>query len=148
MTRAEIIAAELLEKDWDAQLFASRSGLAPRLGWRSYHTLRSKGSAPGFPDRVLVRDRLIYAELKTGAGRLTAKQRDWLDLITYAGGEVYVWRPDDLEEIGRVLSQSYTFIAARAVGQDRTPPYLVVPGGNWTPGSMWINGKGRRDESR
>lgn len=147
MTRAEAIAAELLEKDWDAQLFASRTGLASRLGWRSYHTLRSKGSQPGFPDRLLARDRLIYAELKTTAGRLSALQRGWLDLLAYAGGEVYLWRPDDLEEIGRVLSQSYTFIPARAVGQDRTPPYLVVPGGSWTPGSMWIEGKGRRDAS-
>ncbi len=94
-----------LEKEWDYQLFNSKKGLAPMLGWRlCYHTLRSKGSQSGFPDRVLVRDRVIFAELKREKGVVTDAQRDWLDGLAAAHAEVYLWRPSDLDEIAKILA--------------------------------------------
>ena len=36
--------------------------VARLLGWRVYHTFDSRKSEAGFPDLVLVRDRVIYAE--------------------------------------------------------------------------------------
>ncbi len=83
-----------LEKEWDYQLFNSKKGLAPMLGWRlCYHTLRSKGSQSGFPDRVLVRERVIFAELKREKGVVSDHQREWLDGLAAAGAEVYLWLP-------------------------------------------------------
>lgn len=71
--------------------------------WRLYHAYDSRRSAAGFPDLVLVRPpRLIFAELKTAKGRLTREQGGWLtDLgaLALPGVEVYVWRPDDWNEI-------------------------------------------------
>ncbi len=94
-----------LEKEWDYQLFNSKKGLAPMLGWRlCYHTLRSKGSQSGFPDRVLVRERVIFAELKREKGVLTPAQIEWLNGLARAGAEVYVWRPSDLDEIAQILT--------------------------------------------
>jgi hypothetical protein len=95
---------DILEKEWDATLFNSQRGLAPMLGWRlCYHTLRSKGSQSGFPDRVLVRERVIFVELKREKGKPTDSQIEWLDALAAAGAEVYLWRPSDLDEIGLIL---------------------------------------------
>lgn len=131
-------AAELLEKEWDAQLFAREKGLASMLGWMSYHTLRSRGSQSGYPDRTLVRDRIIFAELKTSSNRPTPTQREWLDRLARAGGEVYLWRPADLDEVGRILSGHFNFLPGSGDGE------LMTPGGvTWTPLSMWVPGRGR-----
>lgn len=132
--------ADMTEKEWDAQLFAAKTGLAPMLGWTlSYHTLRSKGSASGFPDRVLARERVIYVETKSTSGRLSEAQRRWLDGLAKAGAEAYVWYPSDLDEVARVLGKrwSYSMISRALVSSD----LLTV----LEPGSMWIPGAGRRD---
>ena len=70
----------------------------------AYHTYRSTRSAPGFPDLVLVRDRVVFAELKVGKGRLTTAQARWRDMLLGADAEWYVWRPEKhLDEIHRIL---------------------------------------------
>lgn len=63
------------------------------LGWRAYHTHDSRHSAAGFPDLVLVRERIVYAELKTTKGKLSPSQAAWMEALRAAGGEVYLWRP-------------------------------------------------------
>lgn len=127
------------ERDWDHQL----KQLCDQLGWTlNYHTLRSKGSRSGFPDRVLVRDRLVAAELKTETGKPTDAQREWLDGLSAAGIETYLWRPSDLDEAARVLSKRWQYQHADAS--------LV---GTWTtneiprlwPKSIWLAHIGRRD---
>lgn len=65
------------------------------LGWRSYHTFDSRRSEPGFPDLVLVRDRVVFAELKSERGRLTREQRAWAAALAAAGAEWHCWRPED-----------------------------------------------------
>ncbi len=72
-------------------------------GWRVYHNLNSKGSDPGWPDlQLLKRGRLVFAELKTQRGRLTAEQDFILNELRCAGAETYLWRPSDWVEIERV----------------------------------------------
>ena len=74
---------------------------------RRYHTHRSDRSTKGFPDLVLVsrgRGRLIFAELKRQTTELTDEQVAWCDDLDAVGAEVYVWRPEDLERIGKILS--------------------------------------------
>jgi hypothetical protein len=79
--------------------------LARMLGYRVYHPWLSVHSAAGFPDLVLVRPpRLIVAELKVGKNMPTAAQREWLDDLRASGAESYVWRPEDMQEIGEVLA--------------------------------------------
>jgi VRR-NUC domain-containing protein len=67
--------------------------------WLTYHTFDSRGSEPGFPDLVLARpERVIFAELKVGAGRLTRAQRIWLDTLGRTG-HARLWRPDDWPDV-------------------------------------------------
>jgi hypothetical protein len=59
----------------------------------------------GHPDLVLVRPpRLVYAELKSDAGRLAAEQQAWLADLRACGVEAYVWRPGDWDAIEGLLA--------------------------------------------
>lgn len=157
----------LTEKKWSDQLFSlsgRNPGLAVQLGWRlNYHVHRADRSPAGYPDWTLVRDRIIFAELKrqppmskrdptrelsaSSIHPLSDLQRDFLDGIARAGGEAYVWVPSDLAEISSILGKRWSLLRATA---DRVPilalegpgPYFVD---EWTPGSTWIPGSGRFD---
>lgn len=53
----------------------------------------------GFPDLVLSRgNRLIFAELKAGKGRVTPEQKKWLDSLIGAA-QCRIWRPSDIDAI-------------------------------------------------
>ena len=78
--------------------------LARMLGWDAYFTWTSIHSPAGFPDLVLVRGpRLIFAELKTNAGKTTRHQDKWLYHLSRTSAEVYLWRPRDFERIVEIL---------------------------------------------
>ncbi len=84
--------------------------LATMLGWKQYHGWLSVRSPTGFPDMLLLRRRpdgsarCVVAELKSETGKLTAPQAEWLELLGAVPGiEAFVWRPDDLEDIARIL---------------------------------------------
>lgn len=90
-------------------------GLAHLHHWRVAHfcaapTRKGTWSTPyqadakGWPDLVLVKDRVIYAELKTDKGRLSDHQGEWLDRLSNAGQTVFVWRPTDLPTIAQILA--------------------------------------------
>jgi hypothetical protein len=96
----------VLEREWDRDLFGKK-GLATMLGWESQWTFLSKGSRAGYPDRTCCRERIIFVELKRElavATPVTDAQKGWLDRLARAGGEVYLWRPSDLDEVGRILA--------------------------------------------
>jgi VRR-NUC domain len=59
--------------------------------------------AKGYPDFTLVRERVLWAELKGERGSLRPDQRIWIEKLRNAGQEVYVWKPRDLDEIRHVL---------------------------------------------
>lgn len=101
----------------------------PGIVW---HPTLAKFSERGWPDLTMVRvrgggpRRLLFAELKASAGRVSARQQQVLSLLrllegTWRAGpdslqllgeprvpllqiEVYVWRPDDLGQIAEVLA--------------------------------------------
>jgi hypothetical protein len=67
---------------------------AQLLAWLVYHTHDSRRSQRGYPDLCLVKDRVLFRELKTDRGRLTPAQRVWLERLGRAGADVGVWRPE------------------------------------------------------
>ena len=84
------------------------------FGWTWKHdepAVRQSGTwatafrgARGFPDYVAVRDgRLVFAEIKNERGRISSSQNDWLEQLRKTSAEVYLWRPDDVEQIKDVL---------------------------------------------
>lgn len=139
LARGELAAQTVrqLEIDLQRQL-VGKDGLATIYGWEhvhfrpalTKHGWRTPGSgtmAAGWPDLVLLRARdrrLIFAELKSDAGKVTQDQQRVLetlrvltadhvdgsghrvlDPIGVAGPrvEVYVWRPRDFDQIIEVL---------------------------------------------
>jgi hypothetical protein len=78
-------------------------GVARLFGFACYHTLRSKGSQPGFPDWTLARDRVVFLELKTETGKVSDAQKEWLTALTAANVEAYVVRPHHFDAITVVL---------------------------------------------
>lgn len=88
--------------------------LAAAYRWRTAHFRPARtadgwrtpvaGDGEGFPDLILVRERVIVAELKVGRNQVTGPQRLWLIAFEAAGVAAYEWRhPDDWPEIERVL---------------------------------------------
>lgn len=76
------------------------------LNLRTYHTYDSRKSAPGFPDLVIVgKNGVIFAELKTTRGKITAHQQAWWNDLKRAGAEAYIWRPEDWGTIQNVLKR-------------------------------------------
>jgi hypothetical protein len=89
----------------ERDFLATVRSFAELLGWTCYHTWQSIHSPAGFPDLVLVRPpRIIFAELKVGKRHPTPAQERWLNLLRECRGvEVYLWRPEDWEEIQMLL---------------------------------------------
>lgn len=94
--RTNVIAAAMLEDRGPDSLDAHVRRLMADLGLWGYHTRNSKGSARGWPDWVIVGNGILYRELKTEHGAVTAEQRSVGARITRAGGNWAVWRPRDL----------------------------------------------------
>lgn len=107
MERAAVVMPldDVLEKDWQATV----RQLADTLGYRrAYHTFDSRRSDTGFPDLVLVRDRVVFLELKREKGRVSEAQRGWLTSLHAAGAEVYVVRPRHFDQLAAVLGPQGT----------------------------------------
>jgi len=79
--------------------------LARQAGLLCYHTWRSKRSAEGFPDLLIVETRtvpptLYCLELKTATGAVTPAQEAWLAALAQVPGvEARLVRPQDLAEV-------------------------------------------------
>lgn len=95
------------DSDWESEQDFQRRiiALANAHGWLVYHTYDSRRSEPGFPDLVMARDRLIFAEVKTAFGRATREQTFWLQRLAEAGAEAYLWRPSDWDDICAILTR-------------------------------------------
>ena len=101
----------VLEKDFAKQV----EGVLNLFGWLWKHDLpavRQSGhwstaykGASGFPDYIAVRgDRVVCAEIKNEKGRVSKDQKIWIDALKGSDKvEVYVWRPNDLEQIIEIL---------------------------------------------
>lgn len=90
------------EKVWSQQF----AHLFATFGWHGYHPWLSVYSDRGFPDWVLCNEaqrRIIFVELKTEAGKLSAKQELWRDRLLACGQEWYCWRPSQFDAAAAVL---------------------------------------------
>ncbi len=105
----QICHARTTEKQWQQRV----EGVLRQYGFLVFHTLRSKGSTPGFPDICAVKgERLLFIELKTEKGKLSEHQRTWLDALAAVPcaevhvwrPEVHVWRPSQFDEVLEVAS--------------------------------------------
>lgn len=91
--------------------------LARLKGWRIAHFPPVKtdrgwrvgvaADAKGWPDLVLVRDRLIVVEIKGDGDSMRPDQSEWLAAFRMAGVECHIWRPRDWlnGEIEEILSR-------------------------------------------
>ena len=99
------------ERDFQASIV----DLARLCGWRVVHFHDSRrevggelvgdSDAKGWPDLTLIRDRILYREVKTEKGRVTKSQDRMIVSLLAAGGDAKVWRPSDWDEIQEVLSK-------------------------------------------
>lgn len=97
VTRAEDLIPMAWHSPWtptEAEFTRLVLKIARSKGWeRRYHVRDSRGSAPGFPDWVLVHTgqrRVLFLELKGWAGTASEAQREWLRDLDSAGAEAYL----------------------------------------------------------
>lgn len=81
-------------------------------GWYVYHNPDASRSSAGWPDLQLLKPaspagpaQLVFAELKTARGRVSPIQKKVIQTLADAGQEVYLWRPDDWDEIERIAKR-------------------------------------------
>lgn len=90
--------------------------LAALTGWRSFHARKSRtakgahitavaGDGIGFPDLVLVREKVLFVELKALGGKLRPEQAQWRDALLAAGAEWRYWTPGSWREIEHELKR-------------------------------------------
>lgn len=116
-SRVQRIGGSVSEQQWQKLV----TDYARLHGWKRAHfrpapTGRSgKWVTPvaldgaGFPDLVLARQRppgLLFVELKTDRGVLSAGQAAWLAVLTAAGARAVVWRPRQWGEVQQTLGES------------------------------------------
>lgn len=102
--------------------------LCDLYGWKMYFTWTSIHSPQGFPDLVLAnpeQKRIVYAELKSEKGKVTEKQREWLDALEACGAEVWLWRPADIEGIALILSPNPEYVH---IAEDCAEPKMIEVG--------------------
>lgn len=91
--------------------------LARMNQWMVFHASPSsprpgvwKSDGKGFPDLVLVSNSrpsrgVIFCELKTAEGKLSAEQEDYARALINAGTEYHLWRPRDIDNIAARLGR-------------------------------------------
>ena len=115
--RDEAIMSNPLLRIGESQLQAAIIELAKHLGWMVFHPMPVQNQAGrwrtaqqgdrGFPDLVLAHRELgvIFVELKSTIGRISDYQQLWIDTLRQAGAEVYVWRPIDIAQARKILTE-------------------------------------------
>lgn len=84
-----VIAAAMSEADLQTSIVDAAS----RLGWFWWHDQDSRRNRAGLPDLILIRERVIWAELKDQRKALRPDQRLFRDALRAADAEWYLWRP-------------------------------------------------------
>lgn len=108
-TGEDVACANCGERFYRHRCKASRQACSPECGAelrkKTTAARRCRGAdGKGFPDLVLVRERIIFAVVKAEKGRVRPDQKVWLDMLRAAGAQVHVWKPSDWPEIEEVLA--------------------------------------------
>jgi len=131
------------EKEFTRQVIQ----LARTFQYAVYHTFMSKWSEKGYPDCCFAKPgRLIFAELKSEAGKVSEKQQEWLDILRAAGAETYLWKPSQFEEIVKILRSNPLRISRRETsfivrGERRQPHIEALPTGTLEQGGKRRGGR-------
>ena len=88
-----------------AQLLGYRvAHFRPGVTFKGWRTAVSADGA-GFPDLVIAgHGRLIFAELKSASGKVSAEQQEWIEELRRCGQRAVVWRPACWESIVQELA--------------------------------------------
>ena len=95
--------AAMSEADWLREIMA----YADKHGWDFEHVFEqrhyAKRTGKGWPDLVLLRERVVWVEAKSMKGELSREQREVIAKLRAAGQDVFVWRPGDREQMEQAL---------------------------------------------
>lgn len=80
----------------EAELQEAVRKMCADLGLFHYHPYSSVRSEPGWPDSVVIGRRVLFRELKSEYGKLSAAQVQVSYLLKAAGANWKIWRPSDL----------------------------------------------------
>lgn len=79
---------------------------ATLAGFECFHVNDARRFWPGYPDwTAFAPGRIVWFELKRAGETLRPAQATWQARIRASGGEAYVWRPEDWDEIERTLRE-------------------------------------------
>ena len=83
--------------------------MAEEQGWLVYHVANVRGqlrakSSVGFPDLILIKNRIVAWECKRKGRSATEEQTKWITAFAHAGVESRVITEDDFTYIIRVLA--------------------------------------------
>ena len=101
--------------DWQKSVIE----IAQLYGWRVAHLGKAQtksgrwltpvgADGAGFPDLLMLRERMVAAELKTMRDTLRANQRVWLGAFREAGATAVTWKPCDVDHVHKELSRVET----------------------------------------
>lgn len=88
-------------KGWRVAHFRAAKVPGPNGTFRHLTPVAADGK--GFPDLVLVRERVIFAELKDKGRKRKPEQIAWGKALTAANAHYFLWFPKDWPIIERVL---------------------------------------------
>lgn len=99
------------ERDFTKQVLE----VAKRFGWLAVHFATARGPAgehrtpylgdgKGYFDITAIRERVVFAELKIPPNKPTTEQMVWARTAVAAGEEVYLWVPDDYDDIVKTFA--------------------------------------------
>ena len=106
VTPAQRAAQAMSEKD----LQETVRRICANLGLYCFHVQNSKGCPAGWPDLAIIGRRLIFIELKSQAGTVSAEQAEVGRKLKAAGQSWRIWRPTDL--IDGTIGQELAVLAA------------------------------------
>ena len=115
----------------EEELTANVIEMARLFGWRIAHfrSVETKrrgwqtpvqGDGKGYPDLCLVRERIVFIELKCGRNKLEPEQETWRDWILAAGGEWHLLTDKDWEsgKAETILAHPHTSVRSVIMGGD------------------------------
>lgn len=95
-----ILDAAMSEKEWQRLVVE----YAEANNWTVWHDADARRNDSGFPDLVLIRERVVWVELKRVGKRPTKVQAWFHAVLADAGQEIYVWTPSEWPHVMAVLA--------------------------------------------
>lgn len=101
MRQAEImnlVVTMARQRGWRVAHFDSVETVIPGGDGRTRWMTPARADGRGFPDLLLVRERVLVAEVKGGAHKPSAAQAEWMFAFRIAGVRAHVWTPAGLAD--------------------------------------------------